>query len=370
MVRTTAKRSSEESPRPLKSRDLPNISLEQAVLLRLLSAPQLTDWLEEIFQIDVRALPQSSFDGAMLIVGLRCPGGTLSLGIPVDLMPVLSLAVQADAQAEVSFATLVAARLLRPVLERFGEAAKRAGDRRWHAVGISSINFSGVTSGSRHPETGSARLPLAAWEVTLDNHVPARIVLLSIEPFCASALQEMVDGRRAIVHVGMKNWHVRTRLHIASRSCSARLLNSLEVGDVLLAKNASSARQWDGMLYCGSASGRHWTCTVQVKGEKIIMTSELDIHDGRLDDASASSIPLESNVAELEVPVHFEIDSAALSLDQLASLRPGYVINLSLPVDEAEIRLIACGQVVGRGRLVVIGDCLGVQIDHIASGRA
>ena len=100
------------------------------------------------------------------------------------------------------------------------------------------------------------------------------------------------------------------------------------------------------------------------------MTSELDTHDGRFDEAMSSATPLESNVAELEVPVHFEIDSAALSLAQLASLRPGYVINLSLPVDEAEIRLVACGQLVGRGKLVVIGDCLGVQIDHITSGRA
>lgn len=372
MVRRTAKKSTDQVPRPISAQDFPRISVDQAGLMRLLSAPQLASWLGEIFQIDVRTSHQPVVDGAMLIVGFRCPGGTLSLEFSTELMPALSLAVRADALAEISFATLVAARLLRPFLERFGQAAKQAGDRRWHAMGVASILLAVRSSGksNRDADTAAAPTPLAVWDVMLSNHIPAKIALLALEPNCVSALQDMVDSRPVLQHAGMKNWTVQTLLRFATRSLTPMLLNSLQVGDVLLVTKASRVDMLDGMLFCGSLTGRHWTCSVQVIGEEITMTSELDTHDGRFEEAATSAPPLASNIAELEVPVHFEIDSAALSLAQLASLREGYVISLSLPVDQAEIRLVACGQLVGRGKLVVIGDSLGVQIDHIVSGRA
>ena len=369
MVRRSAKKSTEQVPRPVSSRDFPNFNADQAAQMRLLSAPQLASWLEEIFEIDIRPAQQPRQGGAMLIVDLRCPGGRLSLGFSVELMPALSLAVQADAHAEVSFATLVAARLLRPFLDQFGHAAKRAGDRRWHALGVASIRC--LAAESQDFDVGRLPAPLAAWDVTLANHISTTIVLISLDPACVTALQDMVDSRPSLQHAGMHNWNIQTTLRIATRSWPTILVKTLEVGDVLLIGNASSTGTLNARLFCGSTAGRHWTCSAHVKGEKITMTSEFETHDGRSDaDEVAASIPLPNNIAELEVPVHFEVDSAALSLAQLATLRSGYVINLSLPVEEAEIRLIACGQLVGRGRLVVIGDCLGVQIDHIASGRA
>ena len=97
--------------------------------------------------------------------------------------------------------------------------------------------------------------------------------------------------------------------------------------------------------------------------------SDMQEQDGAAD--GAASLPLLSTgVAELEVPVHFEIESAALSIAQLSSLRPGYVIELAIPVEEAQIRVVTCGQLLGRGRLVVIGDCLGVQIESLVAGSA
>lgn len=366
MVRRAAKKSVEHKPRAILPSDFQNITPERVILSRLLSAPQLPTWLEEIFAIDVRRSRTSAPDGAMLIVDFRCPGGTLSLGFSIELMPALTLAVHADTQGDVRFATLVASRLLAPMLERFSYAARQAGDRRWHATRVASIRNS---LDGKELIDSDVSPPLAAWDLILSNQVPAKIVLLAVDLGCMMAIQEMLDTCPARMHPAMNSWSIGTTLRIASGKWSTSVLLSLEAGDVLLVGEAHGAGEMDGRLFCGSTAGRHWTCTVHIVKEKVTMTSEFDNVDGDIAiDLSAPA--MEKNIAELEVPVHFEVDSAALSLAQLSSLRPGYVINLSLPVDQAEIRLVACGQIVGRGKLVVIGDCLGVQIEHIVNGRA
>ncbi len=368
MVRRSARKSADDLPRALASSDLQNITAERAVLSRLLSAPQLPAWLASIFAIDVRRSSKLTSDGAMLIVDFNCPGGTLSMGFSIELMPALTLAVQADMHSDVRFASLVASRLLAPMLEQFGQAARRAGDRRWHAMRVaairSSLDSTGLVDGDQLPS-------LAAWDVVLTNHVTTKVVLLAVDLDCAAALQEMLDTQPARLHSAMTSWSVATTLRIASGRWSTSVLRSLEAGDVLLVDGVSSATEMDGQLFCGSTAGRHWRCQVRVNKEKVTMTSEIDNLDGSIDvDTDPAAPIMDQDVAELEVPVHFELDSAALSLAQLSSLRPGYVINLSLPINQAEIRLVACGQLIGRGKLVVIGDCLGVQIERIVNGRA
>jgi len=83
------------------------------------------------------------------------------------------------------------------------------------------------------------------------------------------------------------------------------------------------------------------------------------------EDVRESVRPDLSSVRDLSVPVAFEIDSARVSLDELAAFDTGSVIELDAPVRDAPVRLICYGQVVGSGRLVVVGDCLGVRIERI-----
>lgn len=72
--------------------------------------------------------------------------------------------------------------------------------------------------------------------------------------------------------------------------------------------------------------------------------------------------PSTSNVAELELPVQLEVDQLALSLSTLSGLQPGQILELSVPVDQADIRLVVYGQTIGTGRLLAVGEHLGVQI--------
>jgi type III secretion protein Q len=70
-------------------------------------------------------------------------------------------------------------------------------------------------------------------------------------------------------------------------------------------------------------------------------------------------------IGGLNVPVSFEIDSARVSLDDLAAFDAGSVITLDAPLQDALVRLVCFGQVVGTGRLVAVGDCLGVRVERM-----
>ena len=78
----------------------------------------------------------------------------------------------------------------------------------------------------------------------------------------------------------------------------------------------------------------------------------------------SSGEPGEAPVAigELDLPVKIEIDTVALPVAQLSALRAGYVLELPVPVREAQVRLVSYGQMIALGELVAVGDHIGVRI--------
>ena len=72
------------------------------------------------------------------------------------------------------------------------------------------------------------------------------------------------------------------------------------------------------------------------------------------------------DIGELDLPVQFEVDTVALPLSQLYALRPGYVLELSTPVAEAQLKLVTHGQTIGYGELVTVGEHLGIRILRMA----
>ena len=67
-------------------------------------------------------------------------------------------------------------------------------------------------------------------------------------------------------------------------------------------------------------------------------------------------------VEALELPIAFEIDTARVSLAELAGIRPGYVIELDTALSEATVRMVCHGQTIGQGQLIAVGEQLGVRI--------
>ncbi|WP_205394744.1 type III secretion system cytoplasmic ring protein SctQ [Xanthomonas hydrangeae] len=149
-----------------------------------------------------------------------------------------------------------------------------------------------------------------------------------------------------------------TRLRIGQRTAAAALLQSLRPGDVLLhALGPAPVRS--GELLWGIPGGALLRAPVRLNPQQMILeTAPTMQHDTPESDPSPST----TDVAALELPVHLEVDQLALSLSVLSGLQPGQILELSVPVDQADIRLVVYGQTIGIGRLLAVGEHLGVQI--------
>ncbi|WP_323123315.1 type III secretion system cytoplasmic ring protein SctQ [Burkholderia alba] len=71
-------------------------------------------------------------------------------------------------------------------------------------------------------------------------------------------------------------------------------------------------------------------------------------------------------VGELELPVQFIVDTVALTIDEVSSLSPGYVIELPTAIADLTLKLVAHGQTIGYGELVGIGEHVGIRILRMA----
>lgn len=149
-----------------------------------------------------------------------------------------------------------------------------------------------------------------------------------------------------------------TRLRIGQRTAAATLLQSLRPGDVLLhALGPAPVRS--GELLWGIPGGAVLRAPVHLNPQQMILeTAPAMQHDTPESDPSQST----ADVAALELPVQLEVDQLALSLSVLSGLQPGQILELSVPVDQADIRLVVYGQTIGIGRLLAVGEHLGVQI--------
>lgn len=151
---------------------------------------------------------------------------------------------------------------------------------------------------------------------------------------------------------------VNTRLRIGGRTASAALLQSLRPGDVLL-HCTDSAAVTSGDVLWGIAGGAVLRAPVRLNLQQMILEASPTMQHDTFEPEVA---PSTSNVAELELPVQLEVDQLALSLSTLSGLQPGQILELSVPVDQADIRLVVYGQTIGTGRLLAVGEHLGVQI--------
>lgn len=163
-------------------------------------------------------------------------------------------------------------------------------------------------------------------------------------------------------------------------------LNGLEPGDVLLraafpsfdatlviASNDSSApRARPRAIAAWGVCGLTRVCAaVEIDGQSLVIVKEPNMSE-ELDPASADAgLAIDDpadpiRIDELELPVQFEIDTVALSLAQLSALGPGYVLELPVPVADAQLRLVAHGQTIGYGELVTVGEHLGIRIIRMA----
>ena len=150
---------------------------------------------------------------------------------------------------------------------------------------------------------------------------------------------------------------LRPRLRLMTRRWPSQVLRTLARGDIVLVGDSpASLRAGVGCVLSMAVSIHPKEFTVQVAD-----------HPQMTDDAASAETDMAAAPAldELQLPIVFELDTARISLGALANMRPGYAVELDVPLREAPVRLVCHGQTLGEGQLVAIGDQLGVRITRL-----
>lgn len=129
----------------------------------------------------------------------------------------------------------------------------------------------------------------------------------------------------------------------------------IEAGDLLMVPGSV---QWGFTLYFKPVFGRQgWTA--DLKEGRLIVKQEFDkVEAGLAQPETAAG----SDLKDIGIELSFQLGNINLPLAELRQLQTGYIIELPQGVEQAEVKVLANGSPVGGGRLIAIGDRLGVQL--------
>ncbi|NRF68487.1 type III secretion system cytoplasmic ring protein SctQ [Aquincola sp. S2] len=190
--------------------------------------------------------------------------------------------------------------------------------------------------------------------VTVIGSPQAAVGLQRVQTQLASQLRQGLARAPAGALPALAQLRLPGRIVLMQRVLPAELLAGLGTGDTVLLDPAGRRAPAYRFIF-----GRGMTMQVPTRlenGDSFVAQAAPSLAD------DAQQTPEQNTIDELQVPVSFEIDSARVSLAELASIRPGYVIELDRPVVAAVVRLVCHGQTVGHGQLVAVGDQMGVRI--------
>lgn len=332
-----------QAPRPVQvdalARHLPSIQPSAARATRVGFDRRLQRWLSEQAGLaGVQVYPgQAPSEG--LLLDIACAHGDAGVVLDPAQWPALQMAA---GLGDGALARDVSDALMAPLLSHVSALLPGA---RVRSIGRYSP---GVATGCAPPCIGHGQgaVTLVQLSHSLATHVGG-VLHEGVEPDL---------GRLQALRVPM-------RVALFERLLRRHRLSELSPGDMVL----SGAAQ---------RTGRHWRATLKF-GLGLIMQAHADIDldqsNARLtaaphfadDDAVSAAGELSRaavGIEDLQVPVAFEIDSARVSLGELACLGEGSVIELDVRLLDASVRLVCHGQTIGQGQMVAVGEQLGVRI--------
>lgn len=161
------------------------------------------------------------------------------------------------------------------------------------------------------------------------------------------------------------------RLQWFERPFSCARLRTLATGDIVLfGASRRAGERWRAKLLFGLGITMQADAEIDLDSSRAHVAARPHVaEEGASLTGAAPGIDV-ADLADVQVPVSFEVDSARVALGELAALGPGAVIELATPLAEATVRLVCQGQTVGVGQLVAVGDQLGVRIERMGLERA
>jgi len=309
---------------------LPRVHPDAAHVSRVAFDARFQKWLSRLSgRTDISVVRRLPPDDGMLL-DIEAAHGNVHLAVETRDWPALEMALTMEDE---SASCAVASALLTPWLSMLGQAlgAPRVARRTRFAAGRNTDSCAVIATAA------------------------ARVSMLRITPALREAMHARLAGIASGASRSLAALTLRPRLRLLERSLPATVLAALEPGDIALLEGAAST-SIPVTLIIGKGTTMQVEATYDPDTGQAVATGEPAMRTEREgpDDAAA--------LEELQVPVSFEVDTARITLGELAGIRPGYVIELEKPVTAATVRLVCHGQTVGHGQLVAVGEQMGIRI--------
>jgi type III secretion protein Q len=201
-------------------------------------------------------------------------------------------------------------------------------------------------------------------QAALDTLVPAHIGVGPSSGPADAAVDAMLEDLR-----------LPLAFRIGTTPIRLREVASIRPGDIVSIEQwASSGAAIVLTAKLGGSAGRQ--LVAHAEGSRITVQSSKDSAMNRDMPLASPAVPADAAEASphlpidrldaLEVALRFEVGDLSLSLGELKAIRAGHVFDLGQPLNRSPVRIVAHGNVLGKGHLVAIGDRLGVRVSEFA----
>lgn len=250
--------------------------------------------------------------------------------------------------------------------------------QRWQQLGLPALSVSALSppgADAGHAATGCALATGLALQLRASKAPAPETITLIITDIDAGLLAALEAAPRP--QTDLPAWLGTLPLAgaavIGARRCTPALLATLRRGDVLLGwrGGVGSLATLPGVtLRWGAPQGLHYRAAASIADGAITLDSypTLSLESDSMEPYTAQDEGA-TDVAALELPITLEIATMAMPLQQLGAMQPGQVLALPLALADARVRMVACGQVIGHGTLVVVGEQLGFQLGAMVHGN-
>lgn len=359
----TLQTSNELQVQPLQGL-LPGVAAFDAVLSRVLRDRRLARLLGDDTSLDIvctqgQALP----DAPLYRVRAQCADGPLEILLCAPGLG--SLAVAASEDTPPTLRPLVAEAALAPC----AEAAQRCGIE---GFCVQRVDEAAVDAKAR------AR---PWYHVQQQGDAVAWFSCMQAPRATLLALPNVLARQRPPPSAWSAHLPLRGRVQLCRQTLPWSVLQQLACGDVLLTRLAPTAfeQALPVRVHWGVAGERVLSAAATLTMRQLSFSggARMDAQDTEEQSAELTNEPAttepatnetattEPAITELELPVHFELDTVAMPLAELQALQPGCVLEMPTPLNEATVRLVACGQTVAHAELVAVGEHIGARITRL-----
>ncbi len=170
---------------------------------------------------------------------------------------------------------------------------------------------------------------------------------------------------RADIAAAWKSLPSFLTVHLPALALPGRELNAFETGDVLVLGKQTHCWSNLQLAYEPCARDRRLVWSARYHGGQVEIAAGLFEPPMEMTmSQTRANLDPESSAALGSVPVtlDFEVGSLCVPIGELATLKPGHILQLPARLEEARVLIRANGTRVGRGELVAVGDNLAVQL--------